>query len=149
MTWANWSIDNDVQVLAGTEPAAVAPEQGRIELFVCNSSHNLMWKTFGGSSWSAWSTVISGCYSTPSAAAYRSGTGMFRFTYMKVATLSASQRHQVVSGNYAPISLATWDTTWTVLSSAALSAPSVRRNSDGGFQIWGKGSDGNAYYAGF
>jgi hypothetical protein len=149
-TWGSWSTDTAITLLAGTDPGAVSVTSGRIDLFACDSSHNLMWKSYWDSTgtWTSWSFVVSGCYSTPSAAGYQSGSGMFQFTYWKVATLNSAQQHQVVGGNFAPISPLFWDSSWTQLSSASLSSPSLQRTL-GGYRVWGKASDGNAYYANF
>ena len=147
-TWGTWTTDTGVTLLSGTDPAAVVLSLGRIDVVVCDSSNNLRLKTFSSGSWSAWSTVASGCYSTPSIAGYQTLLFGGTTTHLAVAALNSAGQHQVVTGSQGSRSFS-WSG-WSQLSSAVLSAPSLQRVSAAGvYRIWGKGTDGNAYYAEF
>ena len=100
------------------------------------------------SAWGSWTVVASGCYSSPSpAGVVQLVTGT---TVLKVATLNAYGQHQVItgSGTFGRGGAFSWGS-WVQLSSAALSAPSLQRLSLYNYRIFGKGADGNVYYADF
>lgn len=132
LSWGSWSTDTGITMLAGSDPAAISPTPGRIDLVACDSAGQLRQKTYSGGAWGSWNTITTGCSSSPSITGrtYK----VFNKTYIELAVVVRDSGGQLKSIAYDQ--LGGWGS-WNFLGGTFSGSAAVHYNASGSRRAWG------------